>query len=63
MFGKNFPKVEKGSTIVIPKKPTKTKKEAKKGNPATFYKALNATIATTTSVVTLLVLILTLTKK
>ena len=63
LFGKNFPKVEKGSTIVIPKKPTKTKKEAKKGNPATFYKALNATIATTTSVVTLLVLILTLTKK
>ncbi|MFN8284723.1 MAG: SLBB domain-containing protein [Chitinophagales bacterium] len=62
-FGKNYPKVEKGSTIVIPKKPTKTKKEAKKGNPATFYKALNATIATTTSLVTLLVLILTLTKK
>lgn len=61
-FGKNYPKVEKGSTIVIPKKPTKTKKEAKKGT-ATFYKALNATIATTTSLVTLLVLILTLTKK
>lgn len=63
LFGKNYPKVEKGSTIVIPKKPAKSKKEAKNKNPATFYKALNATIATTTSVVTLLVLILTILKK
>jgi protein involved in polysaccharide export with SLBB domain len=62
-FGKNFPKVEKGSTIVIPKKPVKNKRESKKKDPASFYKALNATIATTTSLVTLLVLILTLTKK
>jgi protein involved in polysaccharide export with SLBB domain len=61
MFGKNFPKVEKGSVIVIPVKTTKPKRERQR-NPNTglvLQKAVTGAIGAVTSVLTLYLLYLT----
>lgn len=60
LFGKNFPKVEKGSVIVIPERPNKVKeKKVKSSNVGGLQKVITATIGTITSVLTLYLLYLT----
>lgn len=62
MFGKNYPKVEKGSIIVIPSKEFKPKKEkrVKDGEAGQrLQKAISATIGTISSVLTIYLLYLT----
>jgi hypothetical protein len=59
MVQKKNPPIEKGSTIVIPEKVVKPKKEPKLREPNTnggLAKAINATIGTLTSVLTLYLL-------
>ncbi len=61
MFGKVYPKVEKGSVIVVPVKTTKPKKERQK-NPNSglvLQKAVTGAIGAVTSVLTLYLLYLT----
>lgn len=61
MFGKNYPKVEKGSVIVVPQKDPKVKKEKKQrsGEGAAVQKIVSGVIGTITSVLTLYLLFLT----
>jgi protein involved in polysaccharide export with SLBB domain len=62
MFGKNYPKVEKGSVIVIPSKEAKVKRErrVKDGEAGQrLQKAISATIGTISSVLTIYLLYLT----
>ena len=62
MFGKNFPKVEKGSVIVIPSKIIKPKKVQRDKNPNTglmLQKAVTGAIGAITSVLTIYLLYLT----
>lgn len=60
MFGKVYPKVEKGSTIVVPEKIAKVKnKRTRSGDTgARLSKAVNASIGTITSILTLYLLFL-----
>lgn len=61
MFGRNYPKVEKGSVIVIPVKTSKPKRERQR-NPNTglvLQKAVTGAIGAVTSVLTLYLLFLT----
>jgi protein involved in polysaccharide export with SLBB domain len=63
MFGKNYPKVEKGSTIVIPSKEAKIKKDRTRVSSGEagqkLQKILTATISAISSVLTLYLLFLT----
>ncbi|MCB0508510.1 MAG: SLBB domain-containing protein [Chitinophagales bacterium] len=62
MFGKNFPKVEKGSTIIIPGKMEKVKKKRDKlpGDVGQrIQRAISGTIGAVSSVLTLYLLYLT----
>ncbi len=63
MFGKNYPKVEKGSTIVIPSKEAKIKKDKTRVSSGEagqrLQKILTATISAISSVLTLYLLFLT----
>jgi protein involved in polysaccharide export with SLBB domain len=62
MFGKNYPKVEKGSVIVIPSKIIKPKKVPRDKNQNTgqlLQKAVTGTIGAITSMLTLYLLYLT----
>ncbi len=63
MFGKNYPKVEKGSTIVVPSKEAKIKKDKTRVSSGEagqrLQKILTATISAISSVLTLYLLFLT----
>ncbi len=62
MFGKNYPKVEKGSIIVIPAKNEKTKKKRTGVSGDTgqkLHKVISGTIGTISSILTLYLLYLT----
>jgi protein involved in polysaccharide export with SLBB domain len=61
MFGKNYPKVEKGSVIVIPAKPVKVKQRTIRNGQTggMLQKAVTGTIGAITSVLTLYLLFLT----
>lgn len=53
-------KIDKGATIVIPQKEKKKKREKKERDGTKFYTAMNATIGTVSSVLTLYLLYLTI---
>ncbi len=62
MFGKNYPKVEKGSVIVIPAKNEKTKKKRTGVSGDTgqkLHKVISGTVGTISSILTLYLLYLT----
>jgi len=62
LFGKNYPKVEKGSVIVIPAKTAKVKKEKQRNPQAAgqmLQRAVTGAISAVTSVLTIYLLYLT----
>ena len=61
MFGKKYPRVEKGSVIVIPTKEKKAKSQKEKNPNAglVLQKAVTGAIGAVTSVLTLYLLYLT----